>query len=98
MALEKSTRQLGKAIHEFESQTCTEFPTYTSDLPSDDAAHARQRRNAPTTTSNTTGTRKLNLSTYKMHAIGHYADSIQKYGPCDGYSTQTVSKSCFLVN
>lgn len=100
MALENSTRRLGKAIREFESRTCTEIPTYVSDLPSDDAARAKQRRNAPTTTSNTTGTRKirkLNLSTYKLHALGHYVNAIRKYGPCDGYSTQTVSMSRLLL-
>lgn len=32
----------------------------------------------------------LNLSTYKLHALGHYAEAIRRFGPSDGYSTQGV--------
>lgn len=33
----------------------------------------------------------LNLGTYKLHALGDYVESIRRYGPTDGYSTQPVS-------
>lgn len=33
---------------------------------------------------------KLNLKTYKLHALGHYVEAIRCFGPSDGYSTQTV--------
>ena len=35
----------------------------------------------------------LNLKTYKLHALGHYAQAIRHFGPSDGYSTQAVSSS-----
>lgn len=89
-ALEHSTTRLGKAIREFESRTCSTFPT--KDLPSDDAARSRQRRNTSTAETSTQKIRKLNLSTYKLHALGHYVDAIRQFGPADGYSTQTVSR------
>jgi len=35
----------------------------------------------------------LNLKTYKLHALRHYAQAIRCFGPMDGYSTQPVSSS-----
>ena len=35
----------------------------------------------------------LNLKTYKLHALGHYAQAIRRFGPTDSYSTQAVSQS-----
>ena len=35
----------------------------------------------------------LNLKTYKLHALGHYAQTIQCFGPTNRYSTQPVSLS-----
>ncbi|TFK25959.1 hypothetical protein FA15DRAFT_638473 [Coprinopsis marcescibilis] len=32
--------------------------------------------------------KKLNISTYKFHALGDYVSSIQEFGPCDSYSTE----------
>jgi hypothetical protein len=69
MALENSTRWLEKAIHDFDSQTCVDIPTYALDLPSEDAAHAKQKQNPLVAPSDTTGgqkIQKLNLSTYKL--------------------------------
>ena len=37
--------------------------------------------------------RYLNLKTYKLHALGNYAQTIRCFGPTDGYSTQPVSSS-----
>jgi hypothetical protein len=38
-----------------------------------------------------TKVKKFNLSTYKWHALGDYANTIHRYGTTDNYSTQTVS-------
>ena len=35
----------------------------------------------------------LNLKTYKLHALGHYTQTIWHFGLTDGYSTQPVSSS-----
>jgi hypothetical protein len=35
--------------------------------------------------------RKFNLSTYKLHALGDYAEAIRAYGMTDNYNTQLVS-------
>ena len=34
--------------------------------------------------------KRLNLSTYKYHALGDYPGMIWQYGMTDSYSTQTV--------
>jgi hypothetical protein len=41
--------------------------------------------------SSKTKPQKFNMETYKLHALGHYADAIGRFGPSDGFSTQTVS-------
>lgn len=40
--------------------------------------------------------RKLNLHTYKFHALGAYPRAIRRYGTTDSYSTQIVS--WFLIS
>jgi hypothetical protein len=42
--------------------------------------------------------RLLNLSTYKLHALGDYVDAIRRYGTSDNYSTQTVSRMDCLID
>jgi hypothetical protein len=39
--------------------------------------------------------KKLNLSTYKVHALGDYARTIRALGTTDSYSTQTVSNTFY---
>ena len=39
--------------------------------------------------------RTLNLNTYKVHALGAYANAIRKYGSPDNYNSQTVRSSRF---
>ena len=34
--------------------------------------------------------KKLNLATYKYHALADYAEMIQRFGPTDNYNTQIV--------
>lgn len=98
MSLEHSTRRLGQAIRLFESDTCSRL--LASDLPSDDAPRGRKMQAQGSSIQNAqaaaAGKRKtkfktLNLSTYKLHALGHYAAAIRRFGPSDGFSTQGVS-------
>lgn len=44
--------------------------------------------------------RTLNLNTYKVHALGDYANTIRKYGTTDSYSTEFVSQfySLFMTH
>jgi hypothetical protein len=35
--------------------------------------------------------KRLNLHTYKFHALGDYVDTIRMFGTMDNYTTQTVS-------
>jgi hypothetical protein len=96
-SLEHSTKRLGAAIRRFESETCSQLEA--KDLPSEDAARARRRAAKLAAGKETQGTvpsrkgkvRKFNMQTYKLHALGHYADAIRRFGPSDGFSTQTVS-------
>jgi hypothetical protein len=101
MSLEHSTRRLGQAIRFFESEVCSRL--IATDLPSEDAPRGRKMQAQPAQGSSienaqaaTAGKRKgkfktLNLSTYKLHALGHYAAAIRRFGPSDGFSTQGVS-------
>ncbi|KAI9445894.1 hypothetical protein H4582DRAFT_1803835, partial [Lactarius indigo] len=111
--LELSTTRLGRILRKFAKSTCEEFATF--DLPSEEAARgrrtaARATRNPTGSTSQTTSkgkqkatqhkTRKFNMCTYKMHALGDYARCIRLFGETDGYSTQTVhisSQSLYLI-
>lgn len=99
-ALEASTTRLGAALRKFESVTCAKYAT--KDLPSEEAARGRRKAAMAEKNGVSTGTkgangprnephiRKFNLSTYKLHALGDYADYIRQYGTTDGFSTQTV--------
>lgn len=40
--------------------------------------------------------RKLNLSTYKMHALADYPNAIRMFGTTDGFSSQIVRPKSFL--
>ena len=99
-SLEHSTRRLGIAIRNFELETCSQLEA--RDLPSEDAARARWQA-AKLASGKTTREpvslkakpRKFNTETYKLHALGHYADAIRRFGPSDGFSTQTVSTQPF---
>lgn len=39
--------------------------------------------------------RQFSLSTYKIHALGDYVDTIRRYGTTDSYSTRLVSQSSY---
>ncbi|KAJ3562565.1 hypothetical protein NP233_g9492 [Leucocoprinus birnbaumii] len=94
--LKATTSQLGYCLRKFQATTCSYY--HVEDLPSNETA--RGPINAKTATSQAKGKGKapkggtskpLNLSTYKLHGLGDYVDYIIKFGPSDGFSTQTVS-------
>ena len=93
-SLEHSTTRLGVAIRKFKKETCSAFTTF--DLPSEDAARARRQAKNVAKGKTADGKplkrkpRTFNMVTYKLHALGHYAEAIWRFGPSDGFSTQTV--------
>ena len=95
--LEKATTLLGTILRHFSRTTCDAYRTM--ELPQEEAARGRRqaalaakegsssRRNQPATGSKQ---RRFNLSTYKLHALGDYANTIREYGTTDNYTTQVV--------
>jgi len=102
-ALEASTNWLGSQLRKFASVTCETFET--RELPSEEAQRGC-RQAALAKKKDTTGQpvpkkRRLmategaqgwvfSLNTYKLHALGDYANTIHRFGTADGYSTQLV--------
>jgi hypothetical protein len=41
--------------------------------------------------------KKFNMNTYKIHALGDYVDTIRRLGTTDSYSTEVVSHFCFPI-
>jgi hypothetical protein len=94
-----ATTALGRALRSFASKTCKAF--VTQDLPQEEAARGRRQaaraaRAGPASSGaaqpTTAGPKKreFNLSTYKLHALGDYVNTIQEFGTTDNYSTQVV--------
>lgn len=93
---------LGQSVRKFYKTTCNYY--FTTELPDEYAA--RSRREAAlaakhNVTSTAPGKRKagpkyksLNISTYKFHALGDYANTIRQRGTTDNYTTQPV---CFIL-
>ncbi|KIK17395.1 hypothetical protein PISMIDRAFT_111536, partial [Pisolithus microcarpus 441] len=94
--LKHTTRLLGQQLRKFKEFTCTTFQT--TELPSEAAAWQRAREaKADSMSAPCSGMRRpktFNLSTYKMHALGDYADTIRMFGMTDSYTTQIVSQAC----
>jgi len=91
---ETATSILGEQLRRFVEVTCAAYKT--TETPSEVAARAR--RNAKQAGNSGSGAgptgaqqKDLNLSTYKLHALGHYPDTIRRFGTTESYSTQTVS-------
>ncbi|KIK11502.1 hypothetical protein PISMIDRAFT_122575, partial [Pisolithus microcarpus 441] len=100
-SLKYTTRLLGQQLRKFQAFTCASFQT--TELPSKTAARNRRReakfesQKGESTSTSHPGTRQLktfNLSTYKIHALGDYVDTIRMFGTTDSYSTQMVSQAC----
>ena len=96
------TRPLGLALRHFGGKFSEQFDT--RELPKE--AEARKRREAtsknqgkPSTKRKTASIQaRFNLSTYKLHALGDYAETIRQRGTTDSYNTQTVRNSILALS
>ena len=79
--LEAVTRELGCLMRRFRDKTSDEFNTV--ELPREAGARKGGTRSSKK--------KKLNLNTYKFHALGDYVATIRLFGTTDSYSTQLVS-------
>jgi hypothetical protein len=93
-----ATIVLGQSVRKFAKTTCNYY--HTTELPHEYAARGRREAalaakqpQVPTKGKERAGPKfkPLNLSTYKFHALGDYADTIRRTGTTDNYSTQPVS-------
>ncbi|KIK81964.1 hypothetical protein PAXRUDRAFT_14969 [Paxillus rubicundulus Ve08.2h10] len=89
--LDEATRLLGKELRKFKEFTCIVFKT--TELPSEVAARRRRAEGKPQSESQATalaGARPklFNLSTYKLHALGDYVNTIRMFGTTDSFTTQ----------
>jgi hypothetical protein len=94
------TTSLGNSLRTFVEKTCAAFET--RELERERAARQRRQEKSATngasesrrptaSNSNARKQKKLNLRTYKLHALGDYVDTIRCFGTTDSYSTQPVS-------
>ena len=104
-SLRSQTKELGRLLRCYANKVCPRYKTKW--LPGEAAAaywrQAKGKTKAPSTSSPTdttkakknaskgSGFKQFNLKTYKIHALGDYADHIEKFGPTDCFSTQQVS-------
>ena len=92
--LDASTKSLSQSVRKF-MDTAKVYTTYK--LPQEMTAHGWQvavlaAKSGASIPQNPTKCKqkKLNLQTYKFHALGDYADTIQEWGTMDNYLTQLV--------
>jgi hypothetical protein len=98
--LEHSTTRLGNLLRQFQKEVCSGYAT--TELPAEEAARIRRKAaaakkqgqpaapsipNAPKSRQQ----RTFNLSTYKLHSLGHYARAIRLFGSTDSFNSQTVT-------
>jgi hypothetical protein len=92
-AFRNVTTELGSRARKFLRTTCEAYVTY--ELPMEQNRRARRlaKKNAGKSTSKATSKKRKawNISTYKWHSYGDYADTIEEFGTTDSYSTQIVS-------
>ena len=79
--LEAITREFGCLMRQFRDETSDEFNT--TEVPCETSARKGGARSSKK--------KKLNLNTYKFHALGDYVSTIRLFGTTDSYSTQVVS-------
>ena len=103
-SLRSQTKELGTLLRRYANKVCPKYKTKR--LPGEAAAAYRRKAAKgkkatsapkPTNTSKVTsnscedpGFKQFNLKTYKIHALGDYADHIEQFGPTDCFSTQQV--------
>lgn len=99
-SLRSQTKELGSQLRRYTNRVCPEYKT--KKLPGEAATLYRRRaakgkkattappQNAKSKARKATGLKQFNLETYKIHALGDYADNIERFGPTDCFSTQQV--------
>ena len=98
-SLRSQTKELGRQLRYFASHTCSEYKTKR--LPSEEAARVRRRAgkakkgdkqtsSGGPATEGEANVKRFSLATYKIHALGDYADHIERFGPTDCFTTQHV--------
>jgi hypothetical protein len=102
--LRSQTKELGRQLRHFTNNTCSQYDT--KPLPSEEAARTRRRaakgkKRSQQATSGGSATedgpdiKRFNMATYKIHALGDYADHIEQFGPTDCFTTQHVCHQPF---
>lgn len=94
---DSATVVLGKSVRKFQRTTCETY--ITMELPQEHAARGRRQAQLAAKQGALAvakgGTRpkvkKLNINTYKFHALGDYPNTIRIRGTTDNYTTQPVS-------
>lgn len=79
--LEASTVRLGQLLRDFRDTTCVVF--HTVDLPAHQSNRSKKTRKS-------TKKREFNLTTYKLHSLGHYVRYIRHKGTTDSYTSGHV--------
>lgn len=106
------TKELGSQFRRYVNKVCSQYKT--KKLPGEAAASYRRQAakvkkggSAPQQPNQSsmgsksrkdTNFKKFNLETYKIHALGDYADHIERFGTTDCFTTQQVRlfPPCFL--
>ena len=90
------TKPLGAALRHFAGKFSDRFDT--KELPKETGARERRavknktkgKTSRPRGQKSSSGKVRFNLFTYKLHALGDYANTIRRRGTTDSYSTQMV--------
>jgi hypothetical protein len=92
-SFERITADLGTLLRHFSTVTCAAFRTV--ELPRERAARIRRTANTSGPAAPSVGSRVkgFNLTTYKLHALGDYPQTIRERGTTDNYTSQRVSRS-----
>ena len=100
-SLRSQTKELGSQLRRYVNKVCSQYET--KQLPGE--AAARYRRQATKVKKGTSAFqpgpsssrnfKPFNLETYKIHALGDYADHIERFGPTDCFTTQQVRSALF---
>lgn len=99
--LRTHTKIVGSELRRFEKHVAPLFNTY--ELAKETSArHRAQMRKEKTTGKSTPGSsskrkKAFSLYTYKLHAMGDYADAIEMFGTTDSYSTQIVGHFSSII-
>lgn len=112
--METATTILGQMLRQFRDRCCSEFVTVELPKEAAARARRQGRNESKNTnkpssstplqmettlgTPSNNKTKKLNLSTYKIHALGDYVQTIRLHGTTDSYSTQTVNFPHYIAH